>query len=104
MTFVLFLNSHFHVCPMLIFHAYREISKPLIPLGKAGVLLVHILTLLCKGMVRSNQLSIFSYIISNKLYFYIYLSLNIFENRLSIIIFEFNHFSTDLFALKTCRT
>uniref|UniRef100_A0A7N6ALJ5 Eukaryotic translation initiation factor 4 gamma 1 n=1 Tax=Anabas testudineus TaxID=64144 RepID=A0A7N6ALJ5_ANATE len=29
---------------------FREISKPLIPLGKAGVLLVHILTLLCKGM------------------------------------------------------
>lgn len=31
----------------------REICKPLIPQGKAGVLLVHILTLLCKGMVRS---------------------------------------------------
>uniref|UniRef100_A0A668A827 Eukaryotic translation initiation factor 4 gamma 1 n=1 Tax=Myripristis murdjan TaxID=586833 RepID=A0A668A827_9TELE len=29
---------------------FSEISKPLIPLGKAGVLLVHILTLLCKGM------------------------------------------------------
>uniref|UniRef100_A0A8D0DGP7 Eukaryotic translation initiation factor 4 gamma 1 n=1 Tax=Sander lucioperca TaxID=283035 RepID=A0A8D0DGP7_SANLU len=29
---------------------FREISKPLIPLGQAGVLLVHILTLLCKGM------------------------------------------------------
>ncbi|XP_030599863.1 eukaryotic translation initiation factor 4 gamma 1 [Archocentrus centrarchus] len=29
---------------------FREISKPLIPLGKAGVLLVHILTLLCKEM------------------------------------------------------
>lgn len=29
---------------------FREISKPLLPLGKAGVLLVHILTLLCKGM------------------------------------------------------
>uniref|UniRef100_A0A672INK2 Eukaryotic translation initiation factor 4 gamma 1 n=1 Tax=Salarias fasciatus TaxID=181472 RepID=A0A672INK2_SALFA len=29
---------------------FREISKPLIPLGKAGVLLVHILNLLCKGM------------------------------------------------------
>lgn len=29
---------------------FREISKPLIPLDKAGVLLVHILTLLCKGM------------------------------------------------------
>uniref|UniRef100_A0A3B4U4T4 Eukaryotic translation initiation factor 4 gamma 1 n=1 Tax=Seriola dumerili TaxID=41447 RepID=A0A3B4U4T4_SERDU len=29
---------------------FREISKPLIPLGIAGVLLVHILTLLCKGM------------------------------------------------------
>ncbi|XP_044059610.1 eukaryotic translation initiation factor 4 gamma 1-like [Siniperca chuatsi] len=29
---------------------FREISKPLIPLGKAGVLLVQILTLLCKGM------------------------------------------------------
>uniref|UniRef100_A0AAX7T800 Eukaryotic translation initiation factor 4 gamma 1 n=1 Tax=Astatotilapia calliptera TaxID=8154 RepID=A0AAX7T800_ASTCA len=28
----------------------RDVSKPLIPLGKAGVLLVHILTLLCKGM------------------------------------------------------
>ncbi|XP_053176473.1 eukaryotic translation initiation factor 4 gamma 1-like isoform X2 [Scomber japonicus] len=29
---------------------FKEISKPLIPLGKAGVLLVQILTLLCKGM------------------------------------------------------
>uniref|UniRef100_A0A671XXK8 Eukaryotic translation initiation factor 4 gamma 1 n=1 Tax=Sparus aurata TaxID=8175 RepID=A0A671XXK8_SPAAU len=29
---------------------FREISKPLIPLGKAGVLLVQILTLLCNGM------------------------------------------------------
>ncbi|XP_042369855.1 eukaryotic translation initiation factor 4 gamma 1-like, partial [Plectropomus leopardus] len=29
---------------------FREISKPLIPLGQAGVLLVQILTLLCKGM------------------------------------------------------
>ncbi|KAM6933794.1 eukaryotic translation initiation factor 4 gamma 1-like [Xenentodon cancila] len=29
---------------------FREISKPLIPQGKAGVLLVQILTLLCKGM------------------------------------------------------
>ncbi|KAL7400524.1 hypothetical protein ABVT39_013470 [Epinephelus coioides] len=29
---------------------FREISKPLIPLGKAGVLLVQILTLLCKEM------------------------------------------------------
>ncbi|XP_059187653.1 eukaryotic translation initiation factor 4 gamma 1-like isoform X2 [Centropristis striata] len=29
---------------------FREISKPLIPLGQAGVLLVHILTLLCKEM------------------------------------------------------
>uniref|UniRef100_A0A3Q2WW15 Eukaryotic translation initiation factor 4 gamma 1 n=1 Tax=Haplochromis burtoni TaxID=8153 RepID=A0A3Q2WW15_HAPBU len=28
----------------------RDVSKPLIPLGKAGVLLVDILTLLCKGM------------------------------------------------------
>uniref|UniRef100_A0A8C7Z4E6 Eukaryotic translation initiation factor 4 gamma 1 n=1 Tax=Oryzias sinensis TaxID=183150 RepID=A0A8C7Z4E6_9TELE len=29
---------------------FREIAKPLIPQGKAGLLLVHILTLLCKGM------------------------------------------------------
>lgn len=32
----------------------REVSKPLIPLGKAGVLLVQILTLLCSGMVRAH--------------------------------------------------
>lgn len=32
--------------------AFREISKPLVPLGQAGVLLVKILKLLCKGMVR----------------------------------------------------
>lgn len=31
--------------------ACREISKPLVPLGKAAVLLVKILKLLCKGMV-----------------------------------------------------
>lgn len=29
---------------------FREVSKPLVPLGKAGVLLVEILKLLCKGM------------------------------------------------------
>uniref|UniRef100_A0A8C7YZ49 Eukaryotic translation initiation factor 4 gamma 1 n=1 Tax=Oryzias sinensis TaxID=183150 RepID=A0A8C7YZ49_9TELE len=29
---------------------FRSIAKPLIPQGKAGLLLVHILTLLCKGM------------------------------------------------------
>ncbi|XP_024910633.1 eukaryotic translation initiation factor 4 gamma 1 [Cynoglossus semilaevis] len=29
---------------------FREVSKPLVPLGKAGVLLVQILNLLCKGM------------------------------------------------------
>ncbi|KAM3604685.1 uncharacterized protein V6R79_014834 [Siganus canaliculatus] len=29
---------------------FREISKPLVPLGKAGVLLVQILKLFCKGM------------------------------------------------------
>uniref|UniRef100_A0A8C6TF56 Eukaryotic translation initiation factor 4 gamma n=1 Tax=Neogobius melanostomus TaxID=47308 RepID=A0A8C6TF56_9GOBI len=29
---------------------FREISKPLVPLGKAGVLLVQILNMLCKGM------------------------------------------------------
>lgn len=29
---------------------FREISKPLVPLGKAGVLLVQILKMLCKGM------------------------------------------------------
>ncbi|CAJ1072258.1 eukaryotic translation initiation factor 4 gamma 1a isoform X4 [Xyrichtys novacula] len=29
---------------------FREIAKPLVPLGKAGVLLVQILKLLCKGM------------------------------------------------------
>lgn len=34
--------------------ASREISKPLIPLGKAGVLLVQILILLCKEMVGSS--------------------------------------------------
>uniref|UniRef100_A0A4W5RFA0 Eukaryotic translation initiation factor 4 gamma, 1a n=1 Tax=Hucho hucho TaxID=62062 RepID=A0A4W5RFA0_9TELE len=33
---------------------FREISKPLIPLGKAGVLLVHILNLLCKGMTHKK--------------------------------------------------
>lgn len=31
--------------------ACREISKPLVPLGKAAALLVKILKLLCKGMV-----------------------------------------------------
>ncbi|KAI5098581.1 eukaryotic translation initiation factor 4 gamma 1, partial [Silurus meridionalis] len=29
---------------------FREVSKPLLPTGKAGDLLAHILTLLCKGM------------------------------------------------------
>ncbi|XP_029026508.1 eukaryotic translation initiation factor 4 gamma 1-like [Betta splendens] len=29
---------------------FREMSKPLIPLGKAGLLLAHVLILLCKGM------------------------------------------------------
>uniref|UniRef100_A0A8C7ZVD7 Eukaryotic translation initiation factor 4 gamma, 1a n=1 Tax=Oryzias sinensis TaxID=183150 RepID=A0A8C7ZVD7_9TELE len=34
---------------------FREISKPLVPLGKAGVLLAQILQLLCKGMVRTSR-------------------------------------------------
>lgn len=50
----------FMFCLVLIFHVSREISKPLIPLGKAGVLLAHILTLLCKEMVRSNHILFFS--------------------------------------------
>ncbi|XP_051944025.1 eukaryotic translation initiation factor 4 gamma 1a isoform X4 [Hippocampus zosterae] len=33
---------------------FGEIAKPLLPLGKASVLLVHILHLLCKGMTRSK--------------------------------------------------
>ncbi|XP_077579998.1 eukaryotic translation initiation factor 4 gamma 1a isoform X6 [Stigmatopora nigra] len=33
---------------------FREISKPLLPQGKAGVLLVQILHLLCKGMTQSK--------------------------------------------------
>ncbi|XP_061776363.1 eukaryotic translation initiation factor 4 gamma 1a isoform X2 [Nerophis ophidion] len=33
---------------------FREISKPLVPLGMAGVLLVHILHLQCKGMTPSK--------------------------------------------------
>ncbi|XP_056148646.1 eukaryotic translation initiation factor 4 gamma 1a [Lampris incognitus] len=33
---------------------FREISKPLVPLGKAGVLLVEILTLLCKEMTHKK--------------------------------------------------
>lgn len=41
---------------MLNCYGCREVSKPLIPLGKAGVLLVDILTLLCKGMVRTKKL------------------------------------------------
>ncbi|CDQ76227.1 unnamed protein product [Oncorhynchus mykiss] len=33
---------------------FREVSKPLIPLRKAGVLLVHILNLLCKEMTHKK--------------------------------------------------
>ncbi|XP_046874129.1 eukaryotic translation initiation factor 4 gamma 1a isoform X2 [Hypomesus transpacificus] len=33
---------------------FREISKPLVPLGKAGVLLVEMLTLLCKEMTHKK--------------------------------------------------
>ncbi|XP_077412357.1 eukaryotic translation initiation factor 4 gamma 1a isoform X2 [Vanacampus margaritifer] len=33
---------------------FREIAKPLLPIGKAGTLLVQILHLLCKGMTRSK--------------------------------------------------
>uniref|UniRef100_A0A8C7IZ73 Eukaryotic translation initiation factor 4 gamma 1 n=1 Tax=Oncorhynchus kisutch TaxID=8019 RepID=A0A8C7IZ73_ONCKI len=33
---------------------FREISKPLVPLGKAGLLLVQILNLLCKGMTHKK--------------------------------------------------
>uniref|UniRef100_A0A9J8ACG5 Eukaryotic translation initiation factor 4 gamma 1 n=1 Tax=Cyprinus carpio carpio TaxID=630221 RepID=A0A9J8ACG5_CYPCA len=44
------------ICPMLqeggipMGPLFREVSKPLVPLGKAGVLLVEILRLLCKAM------------------------------------------------------
>lgn len=33
---------------------YREITKPLLPLGKATTLLVEVLGLLCKGMVSAR--------------------------------------------------
>ncbi|KAK5613699.1 hypothetical protein CRENBAI_017375 [Crenichthys baileyi] len=33
---------------------FREISKPLVPLGKAGLLLAQILKLLCKGMTQEK--------------------------------------------------
>lgn len=32
---------------------HREITKPLVPLGKATTLLVEVLGLLCKGMVSA---------------------------------------------------
>lgn len=35
----------------MILFVFREISKPLVPLGQAGVLLVQILKLLCNEMV-----------------------------------------------------
>lgn len=38
--------------------AFREISKPLLPVGQAGVLLVEILQLLCKEMVRQRNTSL----------------------------------------------
>lgn len=46
-----------------VFSINREVSKPLIPLGKAGVLLVNILTLLSKEMVRVKQ-STFHFVLS----------------------------------------
>ena len=39
------------VCVVMAVVVFREITKPLIPLGQAGVLLVHILLILCKAMV-----------------------------------------------------
>lgn len=37
---------------------YRELSKPLLPMGKAAVLLVELLNLLCKGLVSFKLLNI----------------------------------------------
>lgn len=38
--------------------SYREITKPLRPLGKAACLLLEILRLLCKNMVSKNLLGL----------------------------------------------
>lgn len=82
----------FMFCLVLIFHVSREISKPLIPLGKAGVLLAHILTLLCKEMVRSNHTFFFSNI---KLLFFL---------TVYYLFYLLYMFSNECSTLKTCRT
>lgn len=43
-------NSNYKEKYLLFFHS-REFSKPLLPVGRAGVLLAEILHLLCKQMV-----------------------------------------------------
>ncbi|XP_041751874.1 eukaryotic translation initiation factor 4 gamma 1a isoform X2 [Coregonus clupeaformis] len=48
------INPMLHEGGIPMGQLFREISKPLIPLGKAGVLLVHILNLLCKGMTHKK--------------------------------------------------
>ncbi|XP_071233116.1 eukaryotic translation initiation factor 4 gamma 1-like isoform X14 [Salvelinus alpinus] len=48
------INPMLHEGGIPMGQLFREISKPLIPLRKAGVLLVHILNLLCKGMTHKK--------------------------------------------------
>lgn len=45
-----FITPMLHESGLTMGQLFREISKPLVPLGKAGVLLVQILNMLCKGM------------------------------------------------------
>uniref|UniRef100_A0A669BK40 Eukaryotic translation initiation factor 4 gamma, 1a n=1 Tax=Oreochromis niloticus TaxID=8128 RepID=A0A669BK40_ORENI len=60
---------------------FREISKPLVPLGKAGVLLVQILKLLCKEKMKAKEIFACgdlqletSYSMSSGFFIFIYLS------------------------------
>uniref|UniRef100_A0AAZ3NPT0 Eukaryotic translation initiation factor 4 gamma 1 n=1 Tax=Oncorhynchus tshawytscha TaxID=74940 RepID=A0AAZ3NPT0_ONCTS len=48
------INPMLHEGGIPMGQLFREISKPLIPLRKAGVLLVHILNLLCKEMTHKK--------------------------------------------------
>ncbi|XP_036822946.1 eukaryotic translation initiation factor 4 gamma 1 isoform X3 [Oncorhynchus mykiss] len=48
------INPMLHEGGIPMGQLFREVSKPLIPLRKAGVLLVHILNLLCKEMTHKK--------------------------------------------------
>jgi hypothetical protein len=66
---------------------YREFSKPLLPVGRAGVLLSEILHLLCRQMVSANSVRPFDHVVGRAVTAVSLGSVN--SSRLGVQVFPF---------------